>query len=141
MAGYSGTPLVKKLGIKEGNSLVLVSAPTGFTELLEGLPRSVQVSDSISGNIDVAILFATKKADLERKFERLAMAVTGNGMIWVAWPKKASGVTGELSEESVQKIGLSNGLVDVKICAIDDTWSGLKFVIRKADRAQRAAAK
>lgn len=140
MAGYSGTPLVKKLGIKEGNSLVLVSAPTGFTELLEGLPTSVQVSNSISGRIDVAILFALKKVDLERKFERLAKVLTANGMIWVAWPKKASGVVSELSEESVQKIGLSNGLVDVKVCAIDDTWSGLKFVIRKVDRAHRAVA-
>jgi hypothetical protein len=133
-AGYSGTPLAKKLGIKEGHTVALVGAPEGFESELEGLPDGVQLRRRAGGHPDVVIVFTTTGRDLERRFEPLAQSVFPAGSLWVAWPKRSSGVATDLDENSLRDIGLPHGLVDNKVCAIDDTWSGLRFVWRKENR-------
>jgi len=137
MAGYSGTPLVKKLGIKEGSRVALVNAPENFETELGELPDNVKFMKSTTKSLDLILFFVLSERVLARDFAKLAARLTSNGMIWIAWPKKSSGVTTDLTFEPVQRIGLDAGLVDVKICAIDDTWSGLKFVYRLKDRASR----
>jgi hypothetical protein len=137
MAGYSGTPLVKKLGIKEGSRVALVNAPADFQVTLGELPDDVQLLKSTTKSLDLVLLFVISERMLLRDFAKLAARLVSNGMIWIAWPKKSSGVATDLTFERVQRIGLDAGLVDVKICAIDDTWSGLKFVYRLKDRASR----
>ena len=136
MAGYSGTPLPKKLGIKEGSRIALINAPTDFARELE-LPDNAQIVTRVTKPLDIALLFVLTERALLRDFDKLAKKLATNGMIWVAWPKKSSGVATDLSFERVQLIGLESGLVDVKLCAIDEVWSGLKFVIRLKDRPQR----
>lgn len=133
MAGYSGTPLPKKLGIKEGSRVALVNAPKDFQ--LGELPDDVQFIKRPAKSLDIILLFVLTERELTRNFAKLAVTLVSNGMIWIAWPKKSSGVVTDLSEPRVRQIGLDAGLVDVKICAIDDTWSGLKFVYRLKDRA------
>jgi hypothetical protein len=135
MAGYSGTPLVKKLGIKEGSRVALVNAPENFETELGELPDNVKFMKSTTRSLDIILLFVLSERILAKDFAKLAAHLTSNGMIWIAWPKKSSGVTTDLTFERVQRIGLDAGLVDVKICAIDDTWSALKFVYRLKDRA------
>jgi hypothetical protein len=135
MAGYSSTPLAKKLGIKEGSRIGLVNAPEDFQSTLGKLPDNVQFVTRLTNSFDIILFFVLTQRALARDFSKLANRLVTNGMIWIAWPKKSSGVTTDLSFESVQRIGLDAGLVDVKICAIDDTWSGLKFVYRLRDRA------
>ena len=130
--GYSGTPLVKKLGIKPGARLKFVSEPKGFDALLGALPEASRFAPR--GALDFAMLFAKDRSDLEKGFSRLRDRLEPNGMLWVAWPKKTSGVETDLTEGVVRTFGLESGLVDVKVCAIDDTWSGLKFVRRLKDR-------
>ncbi|HEX6715921.1 MAG TPA: hypothetical protein VF088_02350 [Pyrinomonadaceae bacterium] len=137
MAGYSGTPLVKKLGIKEGSRIALVNAPKDFQSTLGELPEQVEFVKQTAKSLDIILLFVLTERALARDFTKVAARLATNGMIWVAWPKKSSGVTTDLSFDRVQRIGLDAGLVDVKICAIDDTWSGLKFVYRLKDRAAR----
>ena len=137
MAGYSGTPLVKKLGIKEGARVALVNAPANFQTELAELPDNVTFLKPASKSLDLILLFVLSERILARDFSKLATRLTSNGMIWIAWPKKSSGVATDLTFERVQRIGLDARLVDVKICAIDDTWSGLKFVYRLKDRASR----
>ena len=135
MAGYSETPLAKKLGIKEDFRIALVNAPKDFRRQLGVLPSSVEIVMRLLKPLDVIVLFAAAEKRLSKDFQSLAKKLSTNGMIWIAWPKKSSGVTTDLSFERVQRIGLQSGLVDVKICAVDDTWSGLKFVYRLKDRA------
>lgn len=134
MAGYSGTPLVKKLGIKEGSRVALVNAPEDFQADVGELPADVTFMKSTTKSLDLILFFVLSERALAKDFAKLAARLTSNGMIWIAWPKKSSGVTTDLMFERVQRIGLDAGLVDVKICAIDDTWSGLKFVYRVKDR-------
>lgn len=136
MAGYSGTPLTKKLGLKDSFRIVLLHAPGGFADELEELPRGLRVLTQQSKRLDFALLFAKSQSALKKDFAKLARNLVPNGMLWVAWPKKASGVTTDLTENDVRRIGLDAGLVDVKICAINDVWSGLKFVYRLRDREQ-----
>ena len=135
MAGYSGTPLAKKLGIKEGSRIALVNAPKDFQSELGELPDNVQFIERPTKSLDIILLFVLTQRALTRDFAKLAARLTPNGMIWIAWPKKISGVETDLTEQRVQQIGLDAGLVDVKVCAIDDTWSGLKFVYRLKDRS------
>jgi len=135
MAGYSGTPLAKKLGIKEGSRIALVNAPKDFESELGELPDNVQFVKRPTKSLDIILLFVLTERALARDFAKFAARLTANGMMWIAWPKKSSGVTTDLSEQRVQCIGLDAGLVDVKVCAIDDTWSGLKFVYRLKDRS------
>jgi hypothetical protein len=132
MAGYSGTPLPKKLGIKDGTRLALLASPKGFK--LAPLPAGVEIRTQARGKLDVILFFATRRRELERRFPVMARALVATGGLWVAWPKKASGVATDLTFEPVQEIGLEYGLVDNKVCAIDDVWSGLRFVRRVADR-------
>jgi hypothetical protein len=133
-AGYSGTPLVKKLGIKDGFRIALVRAPDGFRSELENLPTGVSFVTSVQSRLDFVLFFAKTRSDLTRNFSRLAARLKPAGMLWVAWPKKASGVASDLSDAVVREIGLDAGLVDVKVCAVNEVWSGLKFVIRVKDR-------
>jgi hypothetical protein len=137
MAGYSGTPLVKKLGIKEGARVAFVNAPDDFQATLGELPADVKLMKATTKSVDLILFFVISERILAREFSKLAQRLTTNGMIWIAWPKKSSGVKTDLTFERVQRIGLDSGLVDVKICAIDETWSGLKFVYRLKDRASR----
>lgn len=137
MAGYSGTPLAKKLGIKEGSRIALVNAPKDFRSALGELPDNVEFVSRPTKSLDIILFFVMSERVLARDFAKLSEKLVTNGMIWIAWPKKSSGVTTDLTEQRVQRIGLDAGLVDVKICAIDETWSGLKFVYRLKDRANR----
>lgn len=140
MAGYSGTPLPQKLGIKEGATVGLIGAPEGFEEELQPLPPGVTFRRQARGRLDVAVCFVTRATDLERRFSKLAQVIDQAGGLWVAWPKKASGRATDLHEQAVRDIGLAAGLVDNKVCAIDDTWSGLRFVYRRRDRARLFSA-
>src|SRR5262249_12581294 len=134
MAGYSGTPLVQKIGIKPGHRLVLRNHPPSFLRDLGKLPEGVARSEKLSGKADVVVYFTEKRSALEKDFPTLAGNLEPNGMLWMAWPKKASGRQTDLDENIVRDTGLGCGLVDVKVCAVDKTWSGLKFVIRLKDR-------
>jgi hypothetical protein len=136
MAGYSGTPLARKLGIKEGCRFAVVAAPKGFVESLD-LPAGVDLRREARGRLDVVLFFVTREAELARRFPRLANGLEPDGGLWIAWPKKTSGVATNLSFAPVQEVGLANGLVDNKVAAIDDVWSGLRFVYRVKDRAKR----
>lgn len=135
MAGYSATPLVKKLGIKSGFNLALVNAPPGFSQKLN-LPSEVTINSRSRKLVDCVLLFVRSEAELKKSFSRYAGRLKPAGMLWVAWPKKSSGVATELSFTNVQAIGLAAGLVDIKICAVDEIWSGLKFVFRLKSRAK-----
>ncbi|MGD2215872.1 MAG: hypothetical protein PVJ64_03910 [Gemmatimonadales bacterium] len=130
LAGYSGTPLVKKLGIKAGHKVSLVGAPADFEKTLGALPYGVQLRRRLSA-ADLIIWFTKSRADLQRRIAALATRI-GDGGMWIAWPKQASGVSTDLTQNDVRRVGLANGLVDYKICAIDATWSGLKFARRKS---------
>ena len=141
MAGYSGTPLPKKLGLKEGSRIALINAPENFASQLGKLPDNAEIVTRITKPLDIVLLFVLTERALLRDFDKLAKKLEPNGMIWVAWPKKSSGVQTDLLFERVQRIGLDSGLVDVKICAIDDVWSGLKFVIRLKDRVPQRGTK
>jgi len=136
LAGYSGTPIAKKLGIREGARLALLSAPDGFADTLE-LPNGVDVTRAARGRLDVIVFFVTRRNELTRRFASLARALEPDGGLWIAWPKRASGVTTDLSENPIRDIGVANGLVDNKVAAIDDTWSGLRFVYRLVDRPKK----
>jgi hypothetical protein len=129
MAGYSGTPLVKKLGIKPASRLALISPPDGFTRLLEGLPADVQIATRVSPASDLTIWFVAAGRDLDRRVAAVAAGMGGG--LWIAWPKKASGMKTDLTGNAVRDAGLAHGLVDFKVCAIDGTWSGLRFARRK----------
>lgn len=134
MAGYSETPLAKKLGIKEGFRVALVGAPQGFRRELVDLPHGVRFVTRVQTSLDVIMYFVKSQRDLTQNFTPLASKLAPAGMLWIAWPKKASGVITDLSDNSVREIGLEAGLVDVKVCAVNEIWSGLKFVIRVRDR-------
>jgi hypothetical protein len=133
-AGYSGTPLPRKLGIKEGARVAFPSAPADFAATLGELPDGVEPRARARGPLDVIVFFTTARGELERRIRRLRGALDPAGALWVAWPKRASGVPTDLTEDVVREIALANTLVDVKVAAIDDTWSGLKLVIRLKDR-------
>lgn len=133
MAGYSGTPLEKKLGIKDGLRVCFVNAPDNFDQDLD-LPSDIRVSFAKAKPLDLILLFSKSEAKLQRDFAVWAQKLCANGMIWICWPKKASGVATDVNENIVRRIGLAAGLVDVKICAVNDVWSGLKFVYRLKDR-------
>ncbi|HEY3728763.1 MAG TPA: DUF3052 domain-containing protein [Solirubrobacteraceae bacterium] len=137
-AGYSGTPLVKKLGIRAGARLALIGAPDEFDATLGELPDGVSVRRRVRGPVDVLVAFFVRRAALVRRLPTLRDALDPAGGLWIAWPKRASGVQTDLGEGEVRELGLQAGLVDNKVCAIDDTWSGLRFVYRVADRPGRS---
>ncbi len=131
LAGYSGTPLPKKLGIKENSVVALVNAPKGFEATLGDLPAGVKFKKQAADGTDLIIWFIRMRAELEDRIPEMHK-LTGRGAIWIAWPKQASGVASDLTQNVVRETGLAAGLVDYKVCAIDATWSGLKFAQRKA---------
>ncbi len=133
-AGYSGKPLAQKLGICQGDRVKVRNAPDNYLGLLSPLPAGVTISNRLRGEVRIFHLFTSKRCDLERGLEIALDQIQINGMIWVSWPKKTSGVPSEISEDSIRNLALSKGLVDVKVCAVDDTWSALKLVIRKENR-------
>ena len=134
-SGYSGTPLKQKLGIKPGYRMCVIGAPDNYWDLLGDLPEDVSVRALGQGAFDFIHLFAKDRAQLEAQMPTLRESIVPNGMLWVSWPKKASKVATDLSENVVRDLALKNRLVDVKVAAVDDTWSGLKLVIRLRDRA------
>jgi hypothetical protein len=130
-AGYSGTPLAKKLGYRPGRRAHLDGAPAGYTGLLGGLPEGVEFLPEPAGPLDLVHLFATSAAELKAKLARYRKLVADGGAVWVSWPKKAAKVPTDVTEDVVREIALPLGFVDVKVCAVDATWSGLKLVVRK----------
>jgi hypothetical protein len=134
MAGYSGTPLPKKLGIKENFRVTFTDLPADVRAELRAALRTCETAADGDGPLDFAMVFVKTQADLKKQFPRTAKQLAPAGMLWVSWPKKASGVTTDLDENIVRGIGLKAGLVDVKVCAVSEVWSGLKFVIRLKDR-------
>ena len=134
MSGYSGTPLPRKLGLPASGRAAFVDAPPGYRESISPLPPGLRVLARPGPGMDFLHLFAADRRALERRLPRLAAALAFDGTLWVSWPKKASGVGTDLDRDSVRAAGLRAGLVDVKICSIDATWSGLKFVYRLEDR-------
>ena len=134
-AGYSGTPLVRKLGLKPGMRVHYAGAPAEFPALLGELPDGVRVLARPGADLDLVVVFVRERAELERRLPKLHAALRQDGMVWVAWPKRASRVPTDMTEDVVRDVALPRGLVDVKVCAIDATWSGLKLVIRRELRA------
>ena len=130
-AGYSGTPLAKKLGFKPGAVAAYVGAPEGFEALLGELPEGVRVRRRLRGPLDLIVCFVTARRELERRLPALRGALATAGMLWIAWPKRASGVPTDMTEDVVREVALPTGLVDTKVAAIDEVWSGLRLVIRK----------
>jgi hypothetical protein len=141
MAGYSGTPLAKKLGINPGHRVALLGAPDGLRASLEPLPAGVRVTTSARGTLDVIVSFHDRRADLERRIPTLLQALDVDGGLWMAWPKKASGVPTDLTEDVQREIWLPIGLVDTKVCAIDDVWSGLRLCWRRELRDEVRAGR
>ena len=138
MAGYSGIPLVKKLGFKPGFRVAFVNAPNEFASELGELPEDTRlVSGKLSSPLDLIVLFVTSQKAMKSEFPKSAKKLASNGMLWVSWPKKSSGVVTDITENIIRDIGLAAGLVDVKVCAINEVWSGLKFVYRLRDRESR----
>ena len=131
MAGYSGTPLPKKLGIVEGSSLVLIDAPSG---VIGGLPQGVSVKRQTRGTADVVVAFFTRRRDFERRVGSLAKMIFPDGGLWVAWPKRASGLETDMHEGVLHEVALPLGLVDNKVCAIDEVWTGMRVVWRRERR-------
>jgi hypothetical protein len=134
MAGYSGKPLVQKLGIKPGFRIFVDGAPLAYGNVVGGLPPEVKLATRLNPPLDMVHLFATEAAALRKKLPACRDAIAPDGMAWVSWPKKSSCVATDLTDHVVRETGLALGLVDIKVCAIDETWSGLKFVIPKAQR-------
>ena len=135
-SGYSGTPLVKKLGIKEGFKIKVVNAPDNYLNLLPGLPENIEWVSDRGVRKNFIHYFATDSRQLERDIVSLKHEIVENGIIWISWPKKAAKEVTNLSGNIVRSIGLNNGLVDIKVCAVDEIWSGLKFVIPVKERKQ-----
>lgn len=145
-AGYSGTPLPKKLGIKQGHVVFLVNAPDGFESVLGELPEPVSLNHEkppFPGNSetpDVSLLFTKSVDELRKGFENIAPGLKPDASLWIAWPKRASSIETDMTEDRVREIALPRGMVDNKVCAIDETWSGLRLVVRKENRAAWPAA-
>lgn len=134
MAGYSKRSLVDKLGIKAGYKVLFVNPPENYFEILGSLPENVRRLKQTGEEIDFIQFFTTERSELEARFIGLKKALAANGMMWVSWPKGSSKVKTDVNENAVREIALKNGLVDVKVCAVDDVWSGLKLVYRLKDR-------
>lgn len=130
-AGYSGTPLAKKLGLKPGDLVSLLQAPAGFRKLLEPLPDGVRFAAKFDPKARIVHAFVTEKADLARILASCRKALAPDAVTWVSWPKKAAKMETDITEDVIRALALPIGLVDIKVCAVDETWSGLKLVLRK----------
>jgi hypothetical protein len=133
-AGYSGTPLPQKLGIKPGLAVVTIKAPTNYRRLLDTIPEGVTFSDRLKPDSSFVHIFIKKRSELERRLAVLREKIADTGTVWISWPKKSSGVPTDVTEDVVRAVALPLGFVDVKVCAIDETWSGLKLMVRRTDR-------
>ena len=131
MAGYSGTPLAKKLGIKADGRVLTKNAPDEYLDWLSPLPAGATVSPRVRGAVAIVHLFVTKRSELERGLADALGRIAVDGTIWVSWPKKAAKVPTDITEDTIRELALPLGLVDIKVCAVDETWSGLKLVLRK----------
>ena len=138
MAGYSGTPLAKKLGIGAGSRIFLSDAPKNYMELVAPLPEGVRVVRKIDGETDIVHIFSTKKTRLKAALRDSLAKLRQDGSIWVSWPKKSSKVPTDITEDTIREVALPMGLVDIKVCAVDQVWSGLKLVVRKENRRGRS---
>jgi len=128
------TPLARKLGIKLGSRLFVAGAPPGYKKLIAPLPVGVKILSRMSGDADIAHLFTTRRADLAAKLDSTLAQLKSDGAIWISWPKKAAKVPTDITEDTIREVALPLGLVDIKVCAVDEVWSGLKLVIRKDRR-------
>ena len=131
VASYSGTPLAKKLGIKADATVCLSNPPANYAKLVAPLPDGVSLGDRVSGRTDLIHIFVTRRTDLERRLTSTLKSMRPDAAVWVSWPKKSSGVATDVTEDTIREVALPMGLVDIKVCAVDNTWSGLKLVIRK----------
>ena len=134
MAGYSATPLAKKLGIKAGSNVCLSHAPKHYGGLVAPLPDGVRLVGRVSEATDLIHIFVTRRKDLESGLKSTLKAMRPDAAVWVSWPKKASGVATDITEDTIRDVALPMGLVDIKVCAVDDIWSGLKLVVRRSAR-------
>ena len=130
-AGYSGTPLAKKLGIASGSRVLAISAPDGYADWLAPLPEDVAFVSTLSADTTLVHLFCDRRATLERELARLRTAIAPAAAVWVSWPKKSAKVPTDITEDTIRELALPLGFVDIKVCAVSDIWSGLKLVIRK----------
>ena len=137
MAGYSGTPLPQKLGIKAGMRVIAIGVPENYRKLLGKLPNDVEFSNKPGVGAQFIHFFATRRSELEKQLPRLYNTLADDGTLWISWPKKSARVESDVTEDVIRVVALPLGLVDVKVCAVDDTWSGLKLVIRRERRLKR----
>ena len=135
MPGYSGTPLAQKLGLKPEQNVATIGAPAGYRKLLAPVPKGVSFTTEIAAPAAFVHLFVKERKVLEKELKRLRRLLADAGVLWVSWPKKTSGVATDITENVIREVGLPLGFVDVKVCAVDDTWSGLKLMIRRENRA------
>src|ERR1051326_1204343 len=136
MAGYSKTPLAQKLGIKAGMKVVALNPPVGYRKLLAPLPEKVSFADKALAGSSFVHLFVTERCVLEKELKRLRRLLDDAGVLWISWPKKSSGVATDVTEDVIRDVCLPLELVDVKVCAVDETWSGLKLMIRRTERRE-----
>ena len=137
MAGYSGMPLPQKLGIKPGLMVVTINAPANYRRLLGQIPDSVTFSERLKSGSSFVHLFTSRRSEMQKKMSILRDKISDNGAIWVSWPKKSSGISTDVTEDVIREIALPLGFVDIKVCAVDETWSGLKLMIRRENRKSR----
>jgi hypothetical protein len=136
MAGYSKTPLAQKLGIKAGTKVVALNPPPGYRKLLAPLPAGVSFTGKATADVGFVHLFADERRVLEKELKRVRGLLDDAGVLWVSWPKKSSGVASDITEDVIREVCLPLGFVDIKVCAVDDTWSGLKLMIRRENRSK-----
>ncbi len=141
MAGYSATPLVKKLGIQSDATLYVKNAPRDYADLCEGLPPGTKLAGRLSGRPRFVHLFTASRDELAEELEKYREGIASDGVVWVSWPKKASELPSTVTEDTVREVALPLGFVDIKVCAVDDTWSGLKLMIRKELREPGGCSK
>jgi hypothetical protein len=134
MAGYSGTPLAQKLGIKPGATVVVINAPTNYQKLLGKSASDARFTIRVGADANFIHFFTKHRAELEKQLDRLRTKLADSGTLWVSWPKKSSGVTTDITEDVIRAVALPLGFVDTKVCAVDETWSGLKLMIRRENR-------
>ena len=137
MAGYSGTPLLQKLGIKSGMRVIAISAPENYRALLGKLPDDVEFTNRPHLGAQFIHFFVKRRSDLEKQIHRLLKTLANDGTLWVSWPKKSAGMESDITEDVIRAVALPLGLVDVKVCAVDETWSGLKLMIRRERRLKK----
>jgi hypothetical protein len=135
MAGYSETPLAQKLGLKAGQSVATIGAPPGYRKLLSHRPEKISFTTDIKNGATFVHLFVSDRKTMERELKRLRKLIADKGILWVSWPKKSSGVKTDVTEDVIREVSLPLGFVDIKVCAVDETWSGLKLMIRRENRA------